>query len=167
LKNFNLEKYSKDAGRKKLLTGTMNADVSYELAAFRISQILENSKGSFTLSFNNGIWEKLHFQDGINNYLQKAGYPDIDINRINYSNASFSATQTGEVFLINNLSMNSDSVNCTGFGMYQYEKGLDVKLNMTCKDKNGTTVLLPLKLYGPLLFPCMNFQQAKRNELCF
>ncbi len=167
INNLDLAELFRRTGFKGKVSGKAVIDYKYELSANRISDFLENSKGSFSLNVTGGTMEKCHPQSVLAWFLQKNGYPSSSIRAVSFETLSVSVTQLGERFWFTNFGLKGDSFSFNGGGEYSYLTGLTGRLGITVKNE-GASIVVPVQLDGPLLSPCINLYDKKGSQKsCF
>lgn len=157
VKNFDVRSFASDAGIKGEVGGTLNASVSFQVGAFRLSQILENAIADVTIELADGVIKNTPLQDKFSEYLAKSGVKGASLSEINTLTASFSFNQRADNYLVSKLAILSDKIRFFARGRYDYFEGLDVPLEISIAPAEGQagTVTVPCKITGPLLRPVM------------
>ncbi len=157
VKNFDLRSFASDAGIKGEAAGMLNASVSFQVNAFRLSQILENSIVDVSIDLAEGNLKNTPLQDTFSEYLAKSGIKSAPLAEINSLTASFSFNQRADNYVVSKLAVLSDKVRLYGRGRYDYFEGLDVPLEISVApaEAQAGMVTVPCKIAGPLLRPVM------------
>lgn len=164
VKNFDVKSFASDAGIKGEVSGMLNASVSFQVGAFRLSQILENSIVDVNIDLVDGSMKNTPFQDRFSEYLAKNGIKSTHFAEINNLSASFSFNQRADNYVISKLALLSDKIRFYGRGRYDYFEGLDVPIEMSIASAEGQTAMatVPFRITGPLLRPVLT--KAKKPK---
>ncbi len=157
VKNFDVRSFASDAGIKGEAAGILSASVSFQVGAFRLSHILENSIADVTIELVDGSIKDTPLQDKFSKYLARSGIKSAPLAEINNLTATFSFNQRADNYLVSKLALVSDKVKLYGRGRYDYFEGLDVPLEISVAPAEGQVgmVTAPCKITGPLLRPVM------------
>lgn len=165
--DFNIHDLYSGSGLRGSMTGMANVDFSYELSAYRLADILENSKGRLNVFVGKGEMKKTAFQDRLTGFLKKNGYQANQLSSLDFDSMNISISQQGENFWIGNMGIKGDKLYFTALGDFIYNAGLQSKFVVTLRDQ-GTPVAVPLVLSGPLLAPCLDIFERKGSvKACF
>jgi hypothetical protein len=165
-KGFNLEGFFRDAGFKGGLAGKADFDFDYEVTAYRMLQLIENSKGNVNIALNNFFAENTEFQRKLVEMFNGTDYRADSLRKMENASVSFSFSQMGENFFIKTFNVRSDGLNLGAFGRYGYQSGLDLQSNVSVK-AGDRFITVPLKIDGKILSPCIRINDKKsKNSLC-
>jgi len=152
---------SKDYSDNSFFSGKLYLDYQNELNAYRISHLVENTRGKLNIRINRGNFSNTEVQKNINSFLTKNGFSNINTDIINFSHLSGSFMQYGSNFYFRNLSIMSDILNFSSYGKYDYHKGIDMNIYARFTDMNKKKVRIPLKLEGKLFSPMLSMKKKK------
>lgn len=168
VRNFNVERFSRDSGIHGELSGTMNLDLDFHTSAYRPAHIVENSIGRFYVEFASGMINATDFQDKVIHFLEKNGYAHYDIDQLRFNRASLLFTQTGENFYVRNFHLSSDKIQFTAHGRYSYSKGFTVPVTALIKEIDASNrqkiTPIPFLINGPLLRPELRLRSSMKGE---
>jgi hypothetical protein len=163
---FDLERFFAESGMSGVLSGKARADFSYEVSLSRIGDILDNAKGHVNIFAGRGEMKNTLFQRNLMAFLRKNGYDPASISSINFEDISISISETGENFWFSNLGIRGDTLLFNAVGDYLFEGGITSTFGIVIK-KDAAPVNIPLRLYGPLLAPCIDMAGKKdSHKLC-
>ncbi len=163
VKNLNMRDFTLDYGSPLRVTGRGSFICDYELNAFRIAHLMEQGRGTLTVSLSGGSLEKSKFLDRLTGFLAMNGYNNLLLNPLEVSNFNITLNQVGSYFFIRNFILNSDKARFTSFGTYNYQKGLQLNIFPVFSDTEKKTQTIPLRVRGPLLNP--ELQIIKNREI--
>jgi hypothetical protein len=167
INNLNIADFYSGTGVNGYMSGTANIDYRYELSANRISDILENSKGSLNIYVTNGVLKNTPPQKILVKFLHKNGYSTFAINRVDFQTINISVSQQGENFWITNFGIKGDALSFAAIGSYTFNGGISSQFGMKVKYEEATAIL-PVQLSGPLLAPCIDLYNKKGSQnACF
>lgn len=169
VKNFNIERFSRDSGIRGEFSGTMHLDLDFQTSAYRPAHIVENSIGRFYVEFASGMINATDFQDKVIHFLEKNGYAHYDIDQLRFNRASLLFAQTGENFYIRNFHLSSDKIQFTTHGKYSYSKGFVVPVTALIKEIDESNrqkiTSIPFLINGPLLRPELKLRGKMKGEM--
>ncbi len=163
-KNLNIEDFTRDYGSSFRATGTGSLECEFELNAFRISHLVEQGRGTITLSLFSGSLENSSFQKRLSGFLNKNGYANLQLNTLDLRQFNVTLRQVGRNFYINNFILNSDKINLGSYGTYDYRKGLHINMFPVVYDSEKKAQAIPLKIRGPLLNPEIEIKKDKETK---
>lgn len=169
VRNFNIERFSRDSGIGGEFTGKMHIDLDFHTNAYRPAHIIENSIGKFYVEFTSGMINSTEFQDRIIHFLEKNGYAHYDIDQLKFNRASLLFAQTGENFYVRNLHLSSDKIQFSARGKYSFSKGFVIPVTAIIKEIDESNrqkiTPIPFLINGPLLSPVLNLRvKMKRGS---
>ncbi len=165
--DFNVTDFYSDSGMKGIMTGTARADFGYDVSAARTSDILNNSKGRYSVTIAAGEMKNTSFQVRLADFLKKNGYAAGPLENIIFDSVSLSGTHQGEHFWISGLGIRGDELVSNCFGDYQYTRGLRCKCSASIRGETSA-VTVPFQLKGQLGTPCIEITgKEKSSDLCF
>ncbi|PKL40882.1 MAG: hypothetical protein CVV44_04550 [Spirochaetae bacterium HGW-Spirochaetae-1] len=162
---LDLGKMSRDLKSDFSMEGKLNIDFDYELTAYRLFQILQNSKGNVSINVGAGRIKNTETQKRITSFLKKNGLEANDLNDLEISNFSFALSQSGENFYVRNFTLNSNFVNFSAYGTYGYDTGLRIPSYVSLKDTTGKTISVPMEISGRLEKPDMLLKSISKEPL--
>jgi hypothetical protein len=171
VRNLNVKKLSIDSGMKGDISGELSADLEYDMSAYRLAHLVENSKALLSLTISKGSLQNTAFQDEAGRFLRNNGYDNINIDSITFEKASLDFSQSADFFFVKSLSLFGDSMSFNSSGKYSYQDGLNIPLNVsvrsrTDKSKDPSKTDIPLKFGGRLLSPFVSISKGKdENKL--
>jgi hypothetical protein len=167
IEDFDFGAFYADSGMKGSASGTARGEFSFEVSVARLGDMLDNAKGSLSLYLGKGTMSDTKLQLAIQRFLRKNGYDADAIATINYEDISFSASQQGENFWFSNFAVRGDTLLFGTVGDYMFESGMSSMFSATVRKEGGLSVI-PLKLYGPILAPCIDLYDRKDSrKACF
>ena len=167
IEDFDFGAFYADSGMKGSVSGTARGEFSFEVSVARIGDMLDNAKGSLSLYLGKGTMSDTKLQQAVIRFLKKNGYEGDPVSTINYEDISFSASQQGENFWFSNFAVRGDTLLFGCVGDYMYDSGLSSMFSATVRKEGGMSVI-PLKLYGPILAPCIDLYDKKDSQKsCF
>jgi hypothetical protein len=167
INGLDLADFFRGTGYKGNVSGKVAIDYKYELSANRLSDILENSKGSLTLNVTGGSLENSSLQNNLSIFLRKNGYHPSSIRAISFETLSLNLTQLGDHFWFTNFGLKGDALSFNCSGEYSYPAGLSSRFGITIK-RDGVAAVIPVQLYGPLLKPCIDqYDKKDSQKFCF
>lgn len=166
-KDIDLSGISGDSGLSYSFGGIFSLEMNFETSAFRLGQIVENGRAGFSININNGYVLDTPLQKRLNDFLVKNNYKDILSSRFDFSDFSFSLTQSANNFYIKNLKLNSANMNFNAYGIFSEEEGLKVPVNLNMLTES-VFERVPLEATGSLEAPCISIKSKNKTEsLCF
>lgn len=166
--NFNLEKFSKDAGISGTLSGILNTKFDFQTSAYRFAHFVENTRGKLTVEIASGSLQRTVFQKKLIDFLRKNGYILKTIDDLTFRSAFIVFSQGGENFFIGNATVTGEEVNIRTSGRYYYHRGLSLPFTVHINESemNGTKkeIRVPLVLRGLLLNPILDVQKKNKRE---
>ena len=165
--DFDLSAFYADSGLKGSLTGKARSDFAYEASIPRIGDILDNARGHLNISIARGSMSDTEIQKRVMKFLRKNGYSADSLSTINFEDMMISISEQGENFWFSNFGIRGDALLFNAVGDYLYEGGITSTFNLMVR-KDGIPVYIPLKLYGPMLAPCLDVVNKKDSQkICF
>jgi hypothetical protein len=165
--DFDLSSFYADSGLKGSITGKARSDFSYEASIARLGDILDNARGHLNVSIARGEISNTGIQKKIMKFLRKNGYSADPLSAINFEDITISISEQGENFWFSNFGIRGDALVFNAVGDYLYEGGITSAFSFMMR-KEGTPVYIPLKIYGPILAPCVDVVNKKDSQkLCF
>ncbi len=160
--NVKLAKISVE--NKEPVYSTLNLDFDYELNAYRLAQLLDNSKGNVFISLTKGVQKNAYFSKRISKFLKLNQLPtlagaDLDINSIH-----FTINQMGGNFYFKNVIFDAKDLHLTGFGKYQFYEGMTFPVTLRYKTSGGAIKNVPLEIKGRLTDPLLKIRYKKKAE---
>jgi hypothetical protein len=152
-KNLNIADFNRDYGSSFRASGTGSFECDFELNAFRISHLVEQGRGTMTLSLFDGSIENSSFQDRFSSFLDKNGYSNLQLSTLDIKQFNLTLRQAGKNFYIRNFILNSDKLNMATYGTYNYQKGIFINMFPNVYDTKKRMQRIPLRIRGPLLNP--------------
>jgi len=138
-----------------------------EVSVGRIGDMLDNAKGHLNVYVGKGTMTDTNLQQNVMRFLRKNGSDAGALSTINYEDITFSASQQGENFWFSNFTVRGDTLRFSAIGDYMYEAGMSSMFAATIR-KDAAVTVVPLKLSGPLLAPCLDFAGKKDSQkACF
>jgi hypothetical protein len=165
--DFDLSSFYADIGLKGRLTGKARSDFSYEASIARFGDILDNARGHLNIAIARGEMNNTDIQKRIVKFLRKNGYSADYLETINFEDITISISEQGENFWFSNFGIRGDTLVFNAVGDYLYEGGLTSAFSIMMR-KDGVPQYIPLKLFGPILAPCVDVVNKKDSQkLCF
>lgn len=158
VKDFDLGKLSDDMKAAYTFSGKMNIDFDYELSAYRMLQVLQNSRGNLNISLSNAVISNSPIQKDFAAYLEKHGAIKAALSPMNITSLNIGLSQMGESFAFRNFSCSGDPLSLSGYGSYNYQSGLNVPVSAVIRDKDGKTQNAQLSLTGRLIDPAIQLK---------
>ncbi len=152
--------------RKGLYRGVISGGLEYELSFYRLSHIIENSKGRFSLQISDGGIRGSKILRDLKEYLGTRGYafPDrgIVLDKVDLNMALLA-----DNYYITGSTVQSVDINAAVYGKYTVSDGFDVTAQTMLKDGEGVMKQVPMHISGPLARPCLRLKQGKEdNPFC-
>jgi hypothetical protein len=167
IEDFDFGGFYADSGMKGSAGGTARCEFGYEVSVARLGDMLDNSKGSLNIYIGKGAISDTKIQQGIIRFLKKNGYEADALSTINFEDITFSASQQGENFWFSNFAVRGDTLLFGAVGDYMYETGLSSLFSATVR-KDAALSVIPLKLSGAILAPCLDIYNKKDSQkACF
>jgi hypothetical protein len=163
-KNLNIADFSRDYGSSFGATGTGSFECEFELNAFRISHLVEQGRGTMSISLLNGSIKKSSFQKRFSSFLDKNGYNNLQLNNLDVRQFNLTLKQVGKSFFIRNFILNSDKFNLATYGTYNYRKGFFINMFPNAYDAEKKMLRIPLKIRGPLLNPEIQIMKGRETK---
>ena len=164
VKDFDLGRLSEELRADYGFSGILNIDFDYELSAYRISQVLQNSKGNLMVGINNGRIVNSRFQKNLTEYFRHNGYEGTELSSQNIKSFNITLAQAGEFFAFRSFSCSGDPLDFSSYGTYNFETGLSIPLSLTLKDGDGRNKSAPLFLSGPILDPVIRIRYRQSED---
>ncbi len=169
--NFDMERFYKDYGIAGSLTGRGGIDFNYEVNSYCLAQLLDNSKGDFTFSMNNGTLKNSPLQKKLGEFFKTNGIEAPVIRNLEFTGMTFNVGLYGDLFNVQNFTFQGDVLNFTSYGKYLFNEGIDLPIPVSLKSETAVQTI-QVKLQGPLLAPCLSLISlpvpgVKSKELCF
>lgn len=158
VKNFDLKSFAADAGIKGEVGGVLSASASFQVGAFRLSQILENAIVDVNIDISGGVLKNTPLQDRFSDYLNRCNIKSAPLSDISNLAASLSFNQRADNYIVSKLAVMSDKIRFYARGKYDYFEGLDVPVEITAASEEGQggAVNIPCRITGPLLRPLLS-----------
>ncbi len=168
ISDLDLGALSGDAGSSYNYSGLMNADLSYDVNAYRIGHFVQNGKGEINLSIKNGSISGSERQKRLTGFLSDNGYTAVDLHKIEFSTFSIGFKQAGFHFYIKNFGLRGETLNFQTYGKYIYNSGLKIPLDLAYTKADGKRTRVPLLIHKEIEAPCIKINSRKKNEeICF
>ncbi|MBN1535003.1 MAG: hypothetical protein JXA20_20210 [Spirochaetes bacterium] len=152
------------AGDAGLIRGVLNAGFEYELSFYRVSQVVENSKGRLNISLRDGIVQRSRLLSDLRGYFDHYGY-QFPGEVLNIKNADLNVSLAADNYYISNSMIEGDGLIASVFGKYTFTDGYDVTVNAMMKNPEGIMQTVPLQCSGSLMEPCIQFKQKRESKL--
>jgi hypothetical protein len=165
--DFDLAGFYAESGMSGSMTGKARSDFSYEVSVSRLGDILDNAKGHLNVYIGRGVMRNTKLQRNIMKFLRKNGHPSDSLSAINFEDIMISISEQGENFWFSNFGIRGDTILFNAVGDYLYEGGITSTFGLTVR-KDAIVTNVPLRLYGPILAPCVDVVNKKDSQkLCF
>ena len=136
--NFDYGTFLRDTGLKDA-TGLMNMNLNYGVSGYRLSHLLQNGNGNFTLNIANSVLNSSMIQRKIielakscNIVVEGGGW---HCNRIDVA-----INHTADRLILQSLYIDTDNASVSGYGNYSIENGLSLPCNATFYKRDGRTI---------------------------
>ena len=169
--NFDYGTFLRDTGLKDA-TGLMNMNLNYGVSGYRLSHLLQNGNGNFTLNIANSVLNSSMIQRKIielakscNIVVEGGGW---HCNRIDVA-----INHTADRLILQSLYIDTDNASVSGYGNYSIENGLSLPCNATFYKRDGRTITTThrasFSIKGELLRPFIvpSFPCGKEQILLF
>jgi hypothetical protein len=158
VKDFDLGRLSSEMKAPYTFSGKMNIDFDYELTAYRMLQVLQNSRGNLNISLSNGAISETPGQKSFAAYLEKSGPIRASLATLSITSLSMGLTQGADSFMIRSFSCTGDPLSYSGYGTYNYQNGLNIPVSATIKDREGKTQSAQFVITGRLIDPVIQMK---------
>jgi len=142
----------------------LNLDFDYELNAYRLAQLLDNSKGNVFISLSKGIQKNAYFSKRISEFLKLNNLPQLATSDLNINSINLTINQMGENFYFRNVIFDAKDLHFTGFGKYLFHGGMTCPVNMKYKTSKGTSKNVPLEIKGRFTDPVLKIRYKKKAK---
>ena len=136
--NFDYGAFLRDTGLKDS-TGLMNVNLNYSVSGYRLSHLLQNGKGIFTLNIANSVLHPSLIQRKIIE-LAKSCNIVVEEGKWHCNRFDVAINHSADRLILQSLYIDTDNVAVSGYGNYSIENGLSLPCNATFYKRDGTTV---------------------------
>lgn len=168
VKNLDLQKACAGLCAGGSVSGTLSADLDYEMNGYRLAHFIDNAKLTLNIAVESGYLRGTDRQNRLGAFLRNNGFANIALGEFNLQRAAFSISQQGENFHVGPFSVASDVLNLAAYGTYTCAGGMRVPLTATFSAKNPdpaspAIVNIPCMVAGPLSAPVLRLTGVKKG----
>jgi hypothetical protein len=153
--NFDYGTFLRDTGLKDA-TGLMNMNLNYGVSGYRLSHLLQNGNGNFTLNIANSVLNSSMIQRKIIELAKNCNIP-VAKGEWQCRRMDIAINHSADRLTLQNFYLDTDAVTVNGYGNYSTGNGLSLPCNATFYKKDGTTVTstnrVSFSIKGELLRP--------------
>ena len=136
--NFDYGAFLRDTGLKDA-TGLMNMNLNYSVSGYRLSHLLQNGNGNFTLNIANSVLNSSMIQRKIIE-LAKSCNIVVEEGKWHCNRFDVAINHSADRLILQSLYIDTDNASVSGYGNYSSENGLSLPCNATFYKRDGTTV---------------------------